>query len=473
MMDDVDMKFWSTSLLLNLSMSAEILKEEIVKSGAVKVLIDLAVSDTDEPQIAIQAAKTLVMLGFSDSPFIVDLKSSSSSSCSVLVNGIEHSRNDLGINVVVFDPITLNVEETESFDTGHYPDASIKLTEYIHSLPLMSMVFIVVRGEANFFLTDDAKDALASVGVTGYEYNTGELWVLCGQKRYGLQSSRAIDFKRGYNNIDLKVNIPQGFFVNDQVKVLIMEPLLDILMSTTPESNISKVSEFMLLTIFARHDSHRIVMLEKEGFLEYMAKIIWNVASRSLDDLRSNTMLVAHCLGAMKTLAGLILSDTAPERFLHCGVLKEVSRLLFFINDALLNIKNERMEVKGSMINSELSYLTPSTLGVVEKAPFSSVCDSPATPVVEETFPDDRKCNYDDVEESFITSLTPLAVTILYHSCKILELADNSLYTSLSVNVLWCTLLTCKDEIRRAITIPIENIITCHASRRKAFIVHP
>ena len=64
MMDDIDMKFWSTSLLLNLSMSAEVLKEEVVKSGGVKVLIDLAVNDTDEPQIAIQAAKTLVMLGF-------------------------------------------------------------------------------------------------------------------------------------------------------------------------------------------------------------------------------------------------------------------------------------------------------------------------------------------------------------------------------------------------------------------------
>jgi hypothetical protein len=57
---------------------------------------------------------------------------------------------------------------------------------------------------------DDAKDALASVGVTGYEYITGELWVLCGQKRYGLHSSREIYFKHGYDNIDLKVNIPQG-----------------------------------------------------------------------------------------------------------------------------------------------------------------------------------------------------------------------------------------------------------------------
>ncbi len=87
-----------------------------------------------------------------DSPFVIDLKSSSSS-CSVLVNGTEHSRNDLGINVVVLDPVTLNVEETESFDTGHFPDASIKLTEYLQSLPLMSMVFVVVRGEGNFFLT--------------------------------------------------------------------------------------------------------------------------------------------------------------------------------------------------------------------------------------------------------------------------------------------------------------------------------
>lgn len=64
MMADIDMKLWATSLLLNLSMSADVPKEEIIKSGGVKVLIDLAVSETDEPQIATQAAKTLVMLGF-------------------------------------------------------------------------------------------------------------------------------------------------------------------------------------------------------------------------------------------------------------------------------------------------------------------------------------------------------------------------------------------------------------------------
>ena len=57
---------------------------------------------------------------------------------------------------------------------------------------------------------DDTKKALASVGVAEYEYKTGEFWVLCGQKHYGLQSSREIEFKHGYDNVDLKVKIPQG-----------------------------------------------------------------------------------------------------------------------------------------------------------------------------------------------------------------------------------------------------------------------
>ena len=48
-----------------------------------------------------------------------------------------------------------------------------------------------------------------------------------------------------------------GSYVNNQVEVLIVVPLLEILMSTPPESNISKVSELELLTILARHDSLR------------------------------------------------------------------------------------------------------------------------------------------------------------------------------------------------------------------------
>ena len=64
---------------------------------------------------------------------------------------------------------------------------------------------------------DDAKEALASIAVPTYEYKTGELWLLCGQKRYGLEDSKKIEFKRGYDNVHLTVNIPQG-----SVKLLCM-----------------------------------------------------------------------------------------------------------------------------------------------------------------------------------------------------------------------------------------------------------
>lgn len=57
---------------------------------------------------------------------------------------------------------------------------------------------------------DDAKEALASVGVPKYEYKPGELWLLCGQKRYGLQNPKEIEFKHGYDNVHLTVNMPQG-----------------------------------------------------------------------------------------------------------------------------------------------------------------------------------------------------------------------------------------------------------------------
>ena len=53
-------------------------------------------------------------------------------------------------------------------------------------------------------------------------------------------------------------------------------------------------------------------------------------------------------------------------------MLKEVLRLLFFINDTLLDVRNEMTQVKSNVKNSDLSFLTPTTPGFEEKAPFSS-----------------------------------------------------------------------------------------------------
>lgn len=61
-----------------------------------------------------------------------------------------------------------------------------------------------------FNILDEAKAALESVGMPGYEFRTGELWVLSGQKRYGMECFREPEFSHGYDNVDLKISIPKG-----------------------------------------------------------------------------------------------------------------------------------------------------------------------------------------------------------------------------------------------------------------------
>lgn len=58
-------------------------------------------------------------------------------------------------------------------------------------------------------------------------------------------------------------------------------------------------------------------------------------------------------------------------RCLCSGVVKEVLRLLFFINDTLLDNHAEKFNEKCSMKTGELSFAVPASPGIEEKAPFS------------------------------------------------------------------------------------------------------
>lgn len=72
---------------------------------------------------------------------------------SILINDKEHSPNKPGINIVVMDFMTFQVTEAVSFDTGHDKEASEQLVECIDMIPVGSLVFIAVRGEANYYMT--------------------------------------------------------------------------------------------------------------------------------------------------------------------------------------------------------------------------------------------------------------------------------------------------------------------------------
>ena len=61
---DSELQFWASALLLNMAMMSDEVKRGIIRLGGLKPLMELAIGDSDHPQCATHAAKTLVMLGF-------------------------------------------------------------------------------------------------------------------------------------------------------------------------------------------------------------------------------------------------------------------------------------------------------------------------------------------------------------------------------------------------------------------------
>ena len=62
--DNTELQFWASSLLLNLAMSSDDARSRMIRDGGVGLLLEMAVKESEVPQITSQASKTLVMLGF-------------------------------------------------------------------------------------------------------------------------------------------------------------------------------------------------------------------------------------------------------------------------------------------------------------------------------------------------------------------------------------------------------------------------
>lgn len=68
---DSELQFWASALLLNMAMTSDDVKKEIIMLGGLKPLMELAIGDSDHPQCSTHAAKTLVMLGFLGESYIL------------------------------------------------------------------------------------------------------------------------------------------------------------------------------------------------------------------------------------------------------------------------------------------------------------------------------------------------------------------------------------------------------------------
>jgi hypothetical protein len=72
---------------------------------------------------------------------------------SIIFDGNEYCANECGINICVLDFLTFKITDVLSYDTGHDRSAANKLVEGIASIPCGTLVFVAVKGEANYFMT--------------------------------------------------------------------------------------------------------------------------------------------------------------------------------------------------------------------------------------------------------------------------------------------------------------------------------
>lgn len=85
----------------------------------------------------------------------------------IYVDGRDVSADERGYNVVVLDPVSGLVESTGHFDTFAREEESRRLADFIVAIPEGKIVAVAVADEASLHLTQEAVEALATIGAKG------------------------------------------------------------------------------------------------------------------------------------------------------------------------------------------------------------------------------------------------------------------------------------------------------------------
>ncbi|KAL9951460.1 hypothetical protein ACROYT_G044123 [Oculina patagonica] len=498
---DSELQFWASALLLNMAMTSDDVKKEIITLGGLKPLMELAIGDSDHPQCATHAAKTLVMLGFLDTKIPVVIKSlgyKNGDRVSISINGKEHSPNKPGINIVVMDFMTFQVTEAVSFDTGHDKEASEQLVECIDMIPVGTLVFIAVRGEANYYMSDKAKLCLKDLGIEDYNFKTGELWTYCGYKKRDIAVQVAL--QKGFDAVELVTSLNLGYYANEQVQGYILLPLIDLLMSTPASLAISKVAELELLTVLARHDGHKEVMVKSEGFMEYIVELIDNMASKTADHLRANPLVIAHCIGAMKIITAISITKESHDKFAECHVLDSILGLLCLINKTQLEKLSQRINSESgtleqtTLLGNETGVFGGNETGRLSTVPEevkltasglrtpvygnttdvstplkstqfkSTLLKKSSTKTLQSETVSGETIIHDDLDEA-VSNLTGMSIITLYNCIDLisnLEESRDHFFKAGAMQIIWCRLLTASSSTIHHIELAIEMLLnTC------------
>lgn len=313
---DVEVQFWASALLLNLSMISDEIKESMIRCGGVHILLEMAVSgdEVDLPDIATNATKTLVMMGFLDATMKVKLVSGLEGS--IVIDGTEFCPGKQGINAVVFDFINYQFQRGKVIN----PAGLLNFFEK-PEFTISDSVFFVTQGDCTVPDTDNEvmkkylKKGIGSLNSPSW------CWIY-------MPNDMQIKFSE--DNIELNTEIQMSDLLGAVLEENFTDPLIDVILSMPPSSNINKLDELSLIEILARHYHQRKGIVSTAGFLEYLFELIWSVTSLKQDEytMKENKTKISHCMSALKIIHSCSNDITSLKKMVHRGLLQPLVSLL-------------------------------------------------------------------------------------------------------------------------------------------------
>jgi len=337
---DVAVQFWASALLLNLTMISDVAKEIIVRNGGVHTLLEMAVSgdEVEFPDIAVNATKSLVILGFSEAVIKVELVSGLEGS--IKIDGTEYCPGKQGVNLVSLDFINykysrgkvIQPEELEEFVNNH-------MTSWKKSDP----VFVVTQGDCSVLQEGEEipEDLQQFTDNDNKYFLYSPAWCL-------ILSPLNTKVKYGDDNLEFNIDIPLGEFINVVLKDNFSDPLIDVLLSMPPGSNINKTSELELIEILARHQFQRKAIVNTNGFVSFLHELIWVVASAKNCRFQDSKppVKIAHCLSALKILHSCSIdNDTGClNDLVNQGMIEVLTALIMSLVPQLSGSQSEHVD---------------------------------------------------------------------------------------------------------------------------------
>ena len=98
-------------------------------------------------------------------------------------------------------------------------------------------------------------------------------------------------------------------------------------------------------------------MVSVPGLLEHMGELVWGMSVLTADQLRANPMALAHCIGAMKIVAAISISEQYQDSLAQAEVLSAVLALL----QNMSNVTIKRMQKQAVRDGKQAE--TPNVLG--------------------------------------------------------------------------------------------------------------